>query len=58
MEQPLWEYKGKKYYIEGIAEFKCLTTRKWLPCYIYVAVENGKRYCREKEDFNEKFKAI
>lgn len=58
IECPKWEYKGKEYYIENMAEMKCIRTGEWKACFIYVAVESGKRYCRERMDFNEKFTAV
>lgn len=58
MEQPLWKYKGKEYYIESMATLKDPTTRKWVGCFIYISVETGHRYVREQGDFNKKFKAV
>lgn len=56
--QVLFRYKDKNYYIENMCEMKCPVSREWKACFIYVAVEGGKRYCREQLDFNRRFKAV
>ena len=51
-------YKGKHYFIEEFAEMKDSTSREWLPCVIYVQIENGEKYIREEEEFWKLFRPV
>jgi len=56
--KPVYEYKGKKYYIENNCQLKNNKTRLWEEAVVYVSVESPQQYCRNAEEFYERFKKI
>jgi len=57
MEDRVFIYKDKQYYIESFGEMK-IPNGNWVDCTIYISLESGKRYCRFSEDFNNKFELV
>jgi len=53
-----YTYKGNHYIVEHVAEMKDPDSREWIPCVIYVQVENKERYVREAEEFCKLFKPV
>jgi len=52
----VYQYKSKRYYIIEEAEMKNPQTREWEECIVYLSLENGKKYVRNKEEFYKLFK--
>ena len=50
-----YEYKGKKYTVQRELKMKDPTSRKWLDAVIYKAWHTGEFYCRDKQEFLQKF---
>lgn len=47
----VYNYKNKRYLVEEEVQMKNPETRKWEPAYIYIQLETGLKFCREKEEF-------
>jgi hypothetical protein len=53
-----YTYKSKDYYIVEEAEMKNPQTREWEECIIYISLESGRRYVRNKVEFYKLFKNL
>lgn len=51
-----YEYKGKKYSVQGSVKFKHPETRQWIEAVEYCDWEVSETYVREKNEFLSKFK--
>jgi len=54
----LYEYKGIAYRVVYFTEMKCPHTGEWYEAVLYQIANSGKIYCREKKDFEKKFKQV
>jgi len=54
---PLFEYKGKQYWIESNTEMKD-SVLGWIEAVNYISLESGHRYTSSRERFELKFKEI
>lgn len=51
-----YKYKGKEYLVIDEVPFKHPETREWIPGFLYMQLNTGLKFVRDKEEFLKLFK--